>query len=73
MAETPKVMTYHNQPGNVDAWRLGEACRAAMAKPGGDLIDTGLSLLKELEAKGYGIARLAATPPTAAPAEKPNA
>jgi hypothetical protein len=65
MAET-LPLTYRNQPGNVDAWRLGEACLAAAAKPGGDLIDTGLSLLKELEAKGYGIARLPAPEPTRA-------
>ncbi|RQT08912.1 hypothetical protein DF035_00605 [Burkholderia contaminans] len=47
------VITYINQPDNVRAWRLGEACRAA--KLGGDPIDHGLSLLKELQAKGFGV------------------
>jgi hypothetical protein len=47
------------QPGNVDASRLGEACRRAAEKPGGDYIDGGLSLLKELEARGYGVFRFA--------------
>lgn len=53
-------MTYTaNQPGNVDAWRLGEACRAAADEPKcGDPIDRGLILLRELEAKGYGIVKL---------------
>lgn len=51
--------TYKNQPcDNVTAWRFGEAARSA--KPGGDLIDHGLSLLHELEARGYGIFALAA-------------
>ena len=47
------VITYLNQPDNVGAWRLGEAYRAA--KLGGDPIDHGLSLLKELQAKGFGV------------------
>jgi len=52
--EDARVYTYKNQPyDNVTAWRFGEAC--ANAKPGGDLIDHGLSLLQQLEAKGYGI------------------
>jgi hypothetical protein len=45
------------QPDNVNAWRLGEACRRASENPGGDYIDGGLSLLKELEARGYGVFR----------------
>jgi hypothetical protein len=45
------------QPDNVNAWRLGEACRRASEHPGGDYIDHGLSLLKELEARGYGVFR----------------
>lgn len=49
------------QPGNVDASRLGEACRRAAEKPGGDYIDGGLSLLKELEAQGYGVFRFTKT------------
>lgn len=54
-----KVLTYANQPGNVEAWRLGEAC--ASAKPGGDPIDHGLSLLKELQDRGYGVVMLCGT------------
>lgn len=54
------VLTYANQPDNVGAWRLGEACRAA--KAGGDPIDHGLSLLKELQARGYGVVALAVHP-----------
>lgn len=38
---------------NVYAWRLGEACRSA--KPGGDYIDLGWSLLKELHARGFDV------------------
>ncbi len=51
-----QVFTYKDQPGNVDAWRMGEACRHA--KPGGDPIDHGLSLLKELQERGYGVVTL---------------
>jgi len=52
------VLTYRNQPNNVGAWGIGEAC--SKAKPGGDFIDHGLSLLQQLEAKGYGIVQLPA-------------
>lgn len=51
-----KILTYKNQPFNVGAWKLGEACRHA--KPGGDPIDHGLSLLKELQDRGYGVISL---------------
>ena len=51
-----QVFTYTNQPtDNVDAWRLGEAANNAVNEPAGDLIDRGLSLLKALQEKGYGI------------------
>lgn len=52
--------TYKNQPSdNVDCWRMGEACSKAAADPKcGDYIDRGLILLRELEAKGYGIVRI---------------
>lgn len=55
-----KPMDYTtNQPGNVEAWRLGEACRIAAADPRcGDPIDRGLILLRELEAKGFGVVKL---------------
>lgn len=51
--DAERVFTYKNQPGNVEAWRFGEACREA--QPGGDPIDHGLSLLQKLQEKGYGI------------------
>jgi hypothetical protein len=55
-----KVYTYQNQPcDNVDAWRLGEACRkAADDTKCGDYIDRGLILLRELQSKGYGVVKL---------------
>ena len=54
------VFTYDKQPtNNVDPWRLGEACTKAAADPNcGDYIDRGLILLRELQAKGYGIVKL---------------
>ena len=38
---------------NLYAWRLGEAARAA--KPGGDLIDYGWSIARELHERGFDI------------------
>lgn len=38
---------------NAYAWRLGEA--ASKSKPGGDYIDHGWSLLKELHARGFDV------------------
>lgn len=38
---------------NQYAWQLGEAARAA--KPGGDLIDLGWSLARELHQRGFDI------------------
>lgn len=56
------VLTYKNQPNNVGAWSLGEACRRAADASAGDYIDRGLVLLRELQAKGYGVVALAASP-----------
>lgn len=55
-----KVFTYKQQPtDNLDAWKLGEACRKAADEPKcGDHIDRGLILLRELEALGYGVVKL---------------
>jgi hypothetical protein len=55
-----KVFTYKQQPtDNLDAWKLGEACRKAADEPKcGDYIDRGLILLRELEALGYGVVKL---------------
>ncbi len=59
MAAIDRIFTYTDQPcDNVDAWRLGEACAEAAKKPGGDYIDGGLQLLKELQKKGYGVVKL---------------
>lgn len=54
-----RVFTYKDQPGNVEAWRFGEAASNTARKPGGDYIDTGLQLLLELQNKGYGIVAIA--------------
>lgn len=52
------VMTYKNQPNNLEAWRFGEACRRAAEPGGGDFIDLGLSLMLQLHNRGYGIVRV---------------
>ncbi|MCD9087391.1 hypothetical protein [Stenotrophomonas sp. SY1] len=49
--------TYQNQPGNLGASALGDCAR--LAHPGGDSIDHGLSLLRELHVRGFGIVRVA--------------
>lgn len=40
---------------NVLAWRMGESCREAAKDPGGDLIDQGLALLKQLNEHGFDV------------------
>lgn len=57
---TKRILSYTgNQPDNIEAWRIGEACsKAAADRRCGDPIDRGLILMKELEAKGYGIVKL---------------
>lgn len=56
-----ELFTYTSQPcDNVIAWRIGEACSKASHASAGDYIDRGLSLLKELQRKGYGIADISA-------------
>lgn len=51
-----RAYTYQHQPDNLDAGKLGRA--AASTSPGGDSIDHGLSLLKELQARGFGVFEL---------------
>lgn len=63
MRRVPKILTFDDQPDNLGAWRIGEACRKAARSPGGDYIDGGLGLLKELQAKGYGIVALTPAAP----------
>lgn len=52
---THRAFTYEHQPGNIDASRLGRATNAAAVASAGDSIDRGLSLLKELQAIGFGV------------------
>lgn len=49
------------QPGNLDAWRIGEAFSVASKASAGDPIDRGLVLLREIEVKGFAILPLDAT------------
>ena len=56
--EKGTIFTYEDQPGNLDAWRIGECAYGAVRKPGGDLIDTGLQLMLELQERGFGIVKL---------------
>lgn len=56
-----ELFTYTSQPcDSVIAWRIGEACSKAGQASAGDYIDRALSLLKELQRKGYGIADISA-------------
>lgn len=48
---------------NLLAWRLGDACAKAAADPkAGDLIDRGLILLRELNARGFDVIQREAKP-----------
>lgn len=58
-----RAYTYAEQPGNPGAWKLGEAAHSAMQASAGDHIDRGLVLLRELQAKGFGVFELAAPQP----------
>lgn len=62
-----RAYTYDHQPGNVEASRLGTACQQAVASSAGDYIDRGLSLLKELQAQGFGVFEVDASRWHAAP------
>lgn len=55
-----RAFTYADQPGNLVAYKLGRATHAAAAAQGGDWIDAGLSLLKSLQAEGFGVFQIAA-------------
>lgn len=55
---TRRAYTYQHQPDNQGAWKLGRACCAAYMEGGGDCIDFGLGLLKQLEANGFGVYEL---------------
>lgn len=60
-----RAYTYKHQPGNQAAWRIGDA--SSRVEAGGDLIDRGLSLLKVLEAGGFGVFELDETAAIPAP------
>jgi hypothetical protein len=53
-----RAYTYAHQPNNEGAYGLGSA--AKNARPGGDFIDHGLSLLRQLEERGFGVFELPA-------------
>jgi hypothetical protein len=52
---TKRAYTYAEQPGNLAAYKLGDACDAAALQSAGDNIDRGLALLQELQKKGFGV------------------
>jgi len=66
LAGDRRAYTYKHQPDNATAWQIGDA--SSRAEAGGDLIDRGLSLLKVLEAQGFGVFELAEDAATQAPA-----
>ena len=55
---TRRAYTYQHQPDNLGASKLGGACFAAFKAGGGDYIDYGLGLLKQLELRGFGVYEL---------------
>lgn len=50
-----RAFTYHHQPGNIGAHRLGAAWQKAASGSSGDFIDRGLGLLKALQQVGFGV------------------
>lgn len=54
--QTRRAYTYREQPDNIGASKLGRAVLRAAS--GGDNIDYGLSLLKHLQAEGFGVFEL---------------
>ncbi len=58
MPEARRAYTFVEQPGNVEAGKLGRALTAANNEKFGDSIDKGLSLLKALAEQGYGVFEL---------------
>ena len=64
-----RAFTYHHQPGNIGAQRLGSAWQKAASGSSGDLIDRGLGLLKTLQEVGFGVFEVSEI---AAPADEQN-
>lgn len=64
-----RAFTYHHQPGNIGAHRLGAAWQKAASGSSGDLIDRGLGLLKALQEVGFGVFEVSEI---AAPADEQN-
>jgi len=50
-----RAYTYEHQPHNGPAYRLGCAVFASTTMPAGDEIDVGLTLLKAMQARGFGV------------------
>lgn len=63
-APVGKVFTHKYQPGNTDAYCIGQAAAATMRQRSGDAIDIGLHLVKQLNTKGYGIVEVERYPAT---------
>lgn len=55
-----RAYTYHHQPDNLAASKLGKV--ACEERSGGDSIDHGLSLLRQLQHAGFGVFEVAAAP-----------
>lgn len=60
--EARRAYSYTDQPGNLEALKLGAACISASMAAAGDGIDRGLLLLRELEGKGFGVFELENAP-----------
>lgn len=65
-----RAYTYEHQPANGPAWNLGCAVSALQQYKPGDAIDTGLYLLKEMQARGLGIFEIEPKAIDAAPQEQ---
>lgn len=59
--DVKRAYTYEDQPDNLGAHKLGKAAIAASLARGGDLIDSGLSLLQSLHGEGFGVFEIDAT------------
>lgn len=63
-----RAFTYDEQPGNIDASKLGGALSIAASTRAGDSIDKGLNLLHALQACGYGVFQIGEAAPQLAAA-----
>lgn len=58
--DSKRAYTYTEQPGNLEAYKLGMATESAANASAGDWIDRGLALLKALQDAGFGVFQLGA-------------